>query len=185
MRKILIIAGDLASGKSTLARQLSNYFKIPFYTKEHFKEILGDEIPYAERELNKKLSVSAIKLLIHILERTIECDGDVILEANFKNEDLQKIKDECDLRKREVLLIYLKGDVDVLFERFMHRTYYQNRHPVHLTHPLSNIDDFERYVMEYRSVHSVIPRHELDVTNANYQIIFAKALEIIKSQGGL
>lgn len=181
MSRVIIITGDLASGKSTLAKQLSAHLKVPFFTKEHLKELLGEEIDYVSREDNKKLSNSSIDILLHILERVAAVKSSVIIEANFHKDELEKIKRECELNRVEVVLLYLTGDIDVLFERFMYRTYYENRHPVHLTHPLENIDDFENYIKKWREEEEVLPRHVIDVTNCDRDVIFAKALETLKS----
>ncbi|HOJ44891.1 MAG TPA: AAA family ATPase [Bacilli bacterium] len=180
MSRIIVIAGDLASGKSTLAKNLSDHFKIPYFTKEGIKELLSEEIEFSDRSENKKLSNSALKILIHILDRVTKVHGDVILEANFHSEELEKIKRECELHHTEVTLLYLTGDIDVLYERFMYREYYQNRHPVHLTHPLQDVDEFENYVMKWRNEPEVLPRHYIDVTNCDREVIFAKALETLK-----
>ncbi|NCA95750.1 MAG: hypothetical protein EOM74_02095 [Methanomicrobia archaeon] len=179
MSRVIIIAGDLASGKSTLAKKLSSHLNVPFFTKEHIKEILGEEIVYTNREDNKKLSNSSIDILLHILERFTDVKQGVILEANFHKEDLEKIKRECELHHMEVVLLYLQGDIDVLYERFMYRECYQNRHPVHLTHPLQNIAEFEKYVAKWRNEAEVLPRHIIDVTNCDRDVIFAKAVETL------
>ncbi len=179
MSRIIVIAGDLASGKSTLAKNLSAHFKIPFFTKEGVKELLAEEIEFSDRTDNKKLSNAALKILVHILDRVTAVQGGVILEANFHKSELEKIKRECELKQTEVILLYLTGDIDVLYERFMYREYYLNRHPVHLTHPLQDVDEFENYVMKWRSEEEVLPRHYIDVTNCDREVIFAKALETL------
>ena len=56
MRKIILIGGDLASGKSTYAKFLSKKFNITVISKDLLKEVLGDNIPTSNREENLKLS---------------------------------------------------------------------------------------------------------------------------------
>jgi len=181
MSKILIVAGDLASGKSNLARKLSSYLKVPYFSKENIKEVLGEEIEYVKLEDNKKLSNSAIDLLLHILERVTAVEGNVILEANFHKEELEKIKQQCEFNHQKVVLLYLTGDIDVLYERFLYREMYKNRHPVHLTHPLRDIKEFEEYVKKWRSEEEVLPRNYIDVTNCDRDVVFAKALETLNA----
>lgn len=181
MSKTLIIAGDLAAGKSNLAKKLAHHLKIPYFSKENFKEILSDEIDYHKREDNKKLSNSAIDLLLHILERTSQINKSVILEANFHKEELEKIKQTCEFNNQKVILLYLTGDIDVLYERFLYREMNKNRHPVHLTHPLRDVKEFEDYVLKWRNEDEVIPRHYIDVTGCNRDVVFAKALETLKA----
>jgi predicted kinase len=181
MSKILIVAGDLAAGKSNVARKLSAYLKVPYFSKEHIKEILGEEIEYSNREDNKKLSNSAIDLLLHILERSTAVGKDVILEANFHKEELEKVKQLCEFNQQKVVLLYLTGDIDVLYERFLYREMHKNRHPVHLTHPLRDIKEFEEYIMKWRSEEQVLPRNYIDVTNCDRDVVFAKALETLNA----
>ena len=44
MKKLLLITGDLATGKSTFARLLSVRYGIPMFFKDSIKEVLGDVI---------------------------------------------------------------------------------------------------------------------------------------------
>lgn len=179
MSKILIIAGDLASGKSNLARKLSTNLKIPYFSKENIKEILGEEIEFSKREDNKKLSNSSIDILLLILERVAAVGASVILEANFHKEELEKIKLQCEFNRQEVILLYLTGDTDVLYERFLYREIHKHRHPVHLTHPLRDIREFEDYINKWRSEEEVLPRNYIDVTGCDRDVVFAKALETL------
>lgn len=182
MSKIIIISGDLAAGKSALAKRLSRHFEIPYFQKSRLKEILGEEIEFEGVDKNKMVSRGAMDILVHLASRFAKVKGSVILEANFHQDDLEKIQRECSFANHKVDLVYLTGDIDVLYERFLYREMYQNRHPVHLTHPLQNLDEFSDYVNKLRKEDEVIPRKYLDTTNCDQDMIFAKALELI---GGL
>ena len=48
MAKIIIISGDLAAGKSVLAKKLSRHYQIPYFSKARFKEILGEKFRLKE-----------------------------------------------------------------------------------------------------------------------------------------
>ncbi|HKM11560.1 MAG TPA: hypothetical protein VJZ05_04315 [Bacilli bacterium] len=181
MSEIIIVAGDLAVGKSKLAKKLSTHLNIPYFNKENIKELLGDEIEYTKPEENRKLSNVAIELLLHILERVTMVRSSVILEANFHKAELEKIKRQCEFNDMKVTLLYLTADIDILYERLLYRELYQNRHPVHLTHPLRSIEEFEEYVMKWRNEEEVLPRHVIDVSNCTREVVFAKALEVLES----
>ncbi|MGI6644180.1 MAG: AAA family ATPase [Bacilli bacterium] len=178
MARTIIIAGDLASGKSILARRLSLHFKVPYFSKERLKEILGDIMPYSELRENKKISRSALDILIHINSRMCKVGNDVILEANFHKEELERIKRDCDFYKQDVVLLYLTGDIETLYERLLERGR-QNRHPVHLTHPLLSIEEFENYVYKWREEEEVMPRTYIDVTGCEPMVVYAKAIEAL------
>ena len=119
-------------------------------------------------------------ILVHIASRFAKIKGSVILEANFHQDDLEKIQRECSFANHHVALIYLTGEMDVLYERFLYREMYQNRHPVHLTHPLKNLEEFTQYVNQLRNENEVLPRLYIDTTNCDQEMIFAKAVEALK-----
>ena len=56
MRNIILILGDLASGKSTLADSLSAKLNYICLKKDTFKENISDVIGFNNREENKKIS---------------------------------------------------------------------------------------------------------------------------------
>jgi len=113
--------------------------------------------------------------------RFAQVKGSVILEANFHSEQLEQIKQDAEFMAHNVDLVYLTGDLDVLYERFLYREHYENRHPVHLTHPLRSLDEFENYIMKLRNEKEVLPRKLLDTTNCDHEMIFEKAIKLIGS----
>lgn len=69
MKKLLLITGDIAAGKSTFSKILSERYGIAVFQKDTVKEILGDFIGFQNRKENKKLSNAAIELMCHIFSR--------------------------------------------------------------------------------------------------------------------
>ena len=63
MRKLLLITGDLACGKSTFAKALSKRYDTNLYFKDALKELLGDVIGFTNREENLKLSRGAVEVM--------------------------------------------------------------------------------------------------------------------------
>ncbi|NMV82716.1 MAG: hypothetical protein GX816_04100, partial [Erysipelotrichia bacterium] len=105
----------------------------------------------------------------------------VILEANFHKDELEKVKQLCEFNNSKVVLLYLTGDIEVLYDRFLYREMYKNRHPVHLTHPLRDVKEFEEYVSRWRNEESVLTRNYIDVSGCDRDVVFAKALETLKA----
>ena len=66
MGKLLLIMGDLATGKSTFANILSRRYDTQLFVKDSIKEILGDTIGFTNREENLKLSQATAALMYHI-----------------------------------------------------------------------------------------------------------------------
>ena len=44
IKNLIIIIGELASGKTTYGKMISNTLKIPFFSKDEIKEILYDSL---------------------------------------------------------------------------------------------------------------------------------------------
>lgn len=53
MKKLLLITGDIATGKSTFANILSKRYHTNMFFKDSIKEVLGDTIGFSNREENK------------------------------------------------------------------------------------------------------------------------------------
>ena len=146
MRKIILIGGDLASGKSTYSTYLSRRFNLTSINKDTLKEIAGDVIHVETREENKKLSVLAFNYIKYFLTQE---KGNLIIESNFKEHEIEEIKE---LTKNDaVLSIRLIGDYSFLHERFLSRLN-NNRHYVHKSIDLSSLEDFKKVQDELRKV---------------------------------
>lgn len=76
MRKLLLITGDLATGKSTFSNILSQRYKVNVFCKDSIKEVLGDTIGFKNREENKKLFNASMKLMFFIFSEFAELGKD-------------------------------------------------------------------------------------------------------------
>lgn len=66
MKKLLLITGDIAAGKTTFSKILSERYCTAAFQKDTIKEILGDYIGFHNREENKVLSNATIGIMCHI-----------------------------------------------------------------------------------------------------------------------
>ena len=66
MSKLLLIMGDLATGKSTFANMLSQRYSVSMFGKDTIKEVLGDTIGFTNREENLKLSKATMELMMFL-----------------------------------------------------------------------------------------------------------------------
>lgn len=142
MKKLLLITGDIAAGKSTFSKILSARYGAAVFQKDTVKEVLGEWIGFQNREENKALSNASIDVMCHIFSRISPTKADLILEANFHEKELQKLHQIAKERQYDVLTLVLRGDADVLYERYMHRIHAENRHPVHLSTTLDVRENF-------------------------------------------
>ena len=61
----------------------------------------------------------------------------------------------------EVLTLVLRGDVDILHQRYLNRMNNENRHPVHLSTTLDVYEDFKGYLEHSRK--EEIPGNRIEV----------------------
>ena len=82
-KKIIIIEGYLASGKSTFALQLSKSINVPYLIKDTFKIALCKNISVANRNESSLFSTVTFDAMMYVTERLFETGNPVIIEGNF------------------------------------------------------------------------------------------------------
>lgn len=183
MRKLIIITGDLAAGKSTLASALSERLSIPFITKDSLKEIACDIIGYQTREENRLLSKCATRDMVYFFKQSALVGADLILEANFRAEELREINEIVDEYDYRVALIMMTGDIPLLYQRFLDRL--PSRHIAHRSLNLDySLERFTDYINEIRNQDLVFPSHHLDMSDLDEDEVTEKALDIIYDEFG-
>lgn len=184
MRNLIIITGDLAAGKSTLANSLSMELGIPCLIKDSLKEIACDVIGYETREENRELSIVATDSMIYVFGQDAKVGADLILEANFRSEELSLIKEIAEENGYQVLLLLLTGDVNLLYQRFLDRM--ATRHIAHQSLHLDNsLDSFISYIETLRSQDLIFPAHQIDMTELDEDEVVDVALDLVHSELGI
>ena len=169
MKKLLLITGDLATGKSTFSDILSKRYDTVVFMKDTIKEVLGDTIGFANREENLKLSKATMELMIFAFSQFAKLDKDLILEANFHKADLERLHEIATAHNYEVMVLVLRGDVNILHKRYLNRIHNENRHPVHLSTTFDVFEDFRKYVETYRNEEITGNILEIDANDFSYQ----------------
>ena len=152
MGKLLLITGDLATGKSTFARALSQRHNIGVFCKDRFKETLGETIGFSNREENLKLSMASAALMRMIFEEYCRLNKNLILESNFRQAELEALHKIAQEYGYDVLTLELRGDLELLHSRFLHRLHHENRHPVHASGGFEEFENFSAYVLGQRDL---------------------------------
>ena len=165
MKKLILIGGVLAGGKSTFSHLVGERFSVPVVNKDRLKEILGDNIPTANREENKKLSVISFELMMYL----VGCEGDaLVLESNFKEHELSLLAEFTERQGIDVLSVVFDGSSEVLHARFNKRLG-ENRHPVHKSQDFTRIEDFVATLDELRGAKYPGDILRVDCTDFSYQ----------------
>lgn len=146
MNKLLLVMGDLATGKSTFSNILSKRYDTNVFNKDSIKEVLGDTIGFSNREENLKLSRATMELMVFIFIEFTKLNKNLILESNFHKADLEILHEIASKNNYEVLILVLRGDVNTLHKRYLNRINNEGRHPVHLSTTFDIFDDFKGYI---------------------------------------
>jgi predicted kinase len=149
--KLIIIAGYLASGKSTFALKLSKALNVPYLIKDTFKSALCANVPINGREDSSRFSVVTFDAMMYVAERFLETGTPLIIEGNFVPAGVKK-KDEAgairaldEKYKCETLTFKFTGDKRVLYGRFIEREKTPGRGRANRTQYEITYEDFERY----------------------------------------
>ncbi len=168
MKKLLLITGDLATGKSTFASILSKRYGVTVMYKDRIKEVLGDTIGFADREENLKLSRATMELMTYGFAELVKLKSDVILEANFKETEMARLNEIAARNGYDMLTLVLTADMDIIYKRFVNRIENENRHPVHIS-GFEGYDSLKYYIALGRKQRTFGKTLEICADNFSYQ----------------
>ena len=151
MKKLILVNGDVAAGKSHLAVIIKERFNLPLFTKDEYKEALAETHPYRNYEESHLLSLMAMDQLFESFEECAKEGKDVVLEANFRGEHLDRLEKINKQYGYQILNIDLTGSVEVLHQRYVNRILHENRHPVHVVNDLREFEKFKEYTLSRRN----------------------------------
>jgi predicted kinase len=150
-RKIIIVTGYLASGKSTFAHLLSKEINVPYLIKDTFKIALCENVPITNREESSRFSAVTFNAMMYVTERLMETGCPIIIEGNFVPTGIKKA-DEAGVIKTligkygfEPLTFKFSGDTRILHKRFMEREKTPERGQPNIMFTEIPYNDFDRY----------------------------------------
>lgn len=128
----ILITGIPATGKSTLAKYLSEELQIPMISKDQIKELLFDEVGFESRNEKVKLGVASMEIMYYVASQSMRCHQPIILENNFESVSEEGIQTLLKEYGYKAITIRLTGDYRTLYERFLLRNCSSDRHPGHV-----------------------------------------------------
>ncbi len=150
MKTLICITGPLAAYKSSCALFLAKDLKLPAFMKDTFKETLCETLGARDRAENLRLSKTAVLLLETAAFSTLEAQDVALIEANFKQEELDHLVQACKARNIHLLCLYLGGSPEVLYARYLKRE--TSRHVAHRSAGTMTLDTFSQSVHDYERV---------------------------------
>ncbi len=131
--KLIIIAGMPASGKSTLARKVGKAFGFPVLEKDEIKEELFDTIGFTCYAEKRRHDTAANAVLMRCTEALLKSGTSAIVVNNFRSDMQKPLQELIDRYDCSVVTLFLDGDHDVFYRRYVER---DNKHLRHLGHVL-------------------------------------------------
>lgn len=186
---LLLVSGAPASGKTTLAKELSKRFSIPLITKDSIKEILFDNLGWSNREWSKKIGKASIAVLYYVMEAKLIASNSLIVESNFSPKlDSKKFAKLRDIYDFKLIEIHCNAPGSILFERFKKRAKSRTRHQGH--RDVTNIEEFRHKLLyhKYPAMNVGDKTLEIDTTDfskINYVSIFDQLLAFASETGCL
>lgn len=150
-KKIIIIEGYLASGKSTFAQQLSKQINIPYLIKDTFKIALCANIEIPNRAESSRFSTVTFDAMMYAVERMFEVGYPIIIEGNFVPEGIKKVDEAGAIKKLidkygyDSLTFKFAGDTKVMHRRFVEREETAERGQVNKIGSEVSYDDFNQW----------------------------------------
>jgi hypothetical protein len=114
-----------------VAEELAKRLKVPFVSKDTFKEVLYETFGSGE-ELEEQVDESALAILFAVVESQLDAGVSVAAESNFDAEsDVAPFRRLAETSDAEVVQIHIGGDTDELVAKFVRRAESGRRHPGH------------------------------------------------------
>jgi glucokinase len=128
---IVVVTGPPASGKTILARTLSERLAIPLIAKDGIKERLYEAFGSGDRDWSRWLGRATYPLIYHFLEAQLRVGRSVIVEGTFgpeiSNREFAALHAQWPFH---ALQLYLWAPDEILLARYKARA--PERHPGHV-----------------------------------------------------
>lgn len=128
---LIIIAGMPATGKSTLAKKLSDAFGLAILEKDEIKDEMFDTIGFKDRKEKRALDVAANAILLRCTETLLSKGNSLIIVNNFDSDMSERVQDMIDKVGCNCVTVFLNGDPEVLYQRYVARDARNARHMGH------------------------------------------------------
>jgi len=146
-KKIFIICGYLASGKSTFALKLSKSLNVPYLMKDTFKIALCESFT-DKIKVRRQFSDVTFDAMMYVTERLFETGYPIIIEGNFVPAGVKKVDESAvikvliDKYDYQPLTFKFTADTQILYKRFIEREKLPGRGIVNMMDSEPSYDDF-------------------------------------------
>lgn len=183
---IVLITGHPATGKTTLAHNLTQELRLPLIWKDQIKETLLDVLGSSTNEWSRKLGAVAWMLLYQQIENLIKTDISHIVESNFDpiyaNGHWQSLS--CKY-KFQLIQVRCETEPEALLKRYSQRIHQGDRHLGHVDASNDNVflESIKQH-MDWVDVESYrLSLDTTDIEKVNYLKITEQIRTLISNNG--
>ena len=132
---LVIVTGPPAGGKSSTSRAVASELRIPFLSKDEFKERLY-EVFGDDEALEPRIEQAALATLFSVAASQLRVGVSIAVESNFDaRSDTRPLRELADTHGARILQVHIGGPVDEIVEKFARRAEEGDRHPGHGDEP--------------------------------------------------
>ncbi len=186
MAWLIIVTGQPASGKSTLATWLGQQLALPVIGKDGIKEVLFAEMGWRDREWSKLLGRASVEIMYHLTHTLLAAGSSVILHNAFHPELASaKLQTLIHQHQARAIQIICQAPSEVLFHRFRQRAESGQRHEGHVD--LLSLDELQTSLQQQRPVHlqiegAVILVNTTDFATVAYETVLEQVRVLMNDE---
>lgn len=187
-KKIIVINGHLAAGKSTFALKLSKTVNIPYFIKDTFKTALCTSVPVNSKEESNRFSTITFDAIMYVAERFMETGHPVIIEGNFVPAGMKPVNEAAVIQALiekydyQPLTYKFAGDTKVLYERYAERDKSPERGQANRDYIEVTYDIYDKYcqnLYEFNIGGKAITVDTTDFTKVDFDSLVETARQFI------
>ena len=130
---LIIITGHPGSGKTSIAKRLSDHYRIPFISKDALKERMFDALGSRDKGWSLKVSAASHRIMDDMTSQILKSGSSVIVESNFKADiDSDRFRRIIETYHVPCIQILCTAKGEILFERWTSRINEGERHEGHV-----------------------------------------------------
>jgi predicted kinase len=178
---LVIITGMPASGKTTLAHQLSKETRLPLLSRDELKEGYINTAGISHNEVHNSVAIHIYKSFFETAELLLSKEISIIVEAAFQDK-LWRPKLTALSSKAAIKIIICKIDPRLANERFTNRLSNDpGREKYHGDNSFNSLQKNNAWAEKYDPVKMDVPTLEVDTTE-NYKPSLEKIIQFIGSK---
>jgi predicted kinase len=132
---LVVVTGPPAGGKSSISRAVAAEVRIPFLSKDEFKERLY-EVLGSDEPLEPTIEKAALAILFSVASSQLRVGVSVVVESNFDvRTDTRPLRRLAAEHGARIVQVHIGGPTEEILDAFARRAEEGDRHPGHGDEP--------------------------------------------------